>query len=317
MHIVILDGYALNPGDLSWETLLKYGTVDAYDRTSPEQVIPRAQNADIIITNKVPFDAKTLDMLPALKCIVVTATGYNIIDTKATAERGIVVCNAPAYSTDSVAQHVFALLLHITTHVADYSTSNTNGKWTDSQDFCYIDHPTIELSGKTIGIVGLGNIGSKVAAIAHTFGMNVIALTSKQANELPAYIKPVSKSELFELSDIISMHCPLTEKTKNFINAETLSQIKQGAIIINTSRGPLVDEQALCQSLHSGHIAAFGADVLSIEPPTASNPLLSAPNSFTTPHIAWATKEARMRLMDITVKNVAAFADGAPINTVE
>ncbi len=316
MNISILDGYALNPGDLDWSPLKNLGTLSIYDHTSPDQVVARSLNADIVITNKVQFDAQTLSQLPNLKCIVVTATGYNIIDTEAARQQGIAVCNAPNYSSDSVAQQVFALLLHITNRIADYASANRNGRWTASPDFCYIDIPTQELAGKTLGIIGFGNIGSSVAKIANAFGINVVTSTSKSQSQLPDYVTKVSIEQLLSTSHIISLHCALTPDTQNIINSAALAQIKPGTILINTSRGPLIDEQAVANALAQGTLAAYGADVLSIEPATAGNPLLTAPNSYLTPHIAWATLQARQRLMQITIDNVKAFCNHTPINVV-
>ena len=314
MNIAILDAHPLNPGDLSWQPLEQFGTLSIYPRTAPADTYTRAKDADIVITNKVCFDATLLARLPKLRCIVVTATGYNIIDLQAATERGIVVCNAPAYSTSSVAQHVFALLLHIANRVSDYAHLNRQGHWSASPDFCYYNSRTLELSGKTIGIVGLGNIGSTVAAIAHAMGLRVVAHTSKTT--LPDYITSADLPTLLATSDIVTLHCPLTDATRHLINRDTLALMRRGAILINTARGPLIDEAAVADALHSGHLAAFGADVLSTEPPAADNPLLTAPNSYTTPHIAWATLEARQRLMDITIQNVSAFISGSPINVV-
>ena len=314
MNIAILDAHPLNPGDLSWQPLEQFGTLSIYPRTAHADTYQRAKDADIVITNKVCFDSELLARLPKLRCIVVTATGYNIIDLQAATERGIVVCNAPAYSTSSVAQHVFALLLHIANRVSDYAHLNRQGHWSASPDFCNYNSRTLELSGKTIGIVGLGNIGSTVAAIAHAMGLRVFAHTSKTT--LPDYISSADLPTLLATSDIVTLHCPLTDATRHLINRDTLALMRRGAILINTARGPLIDEAAVADALHSGHLAAFGADVLSTEPPAADNPLLTAPNSYTTPHIAWATLEARQRLMDITIQNVSAFISGSPINVV-
>lgn len=315
IHIAILDAHPLNPGDLSWQPLEQYGTLSIYPRTEPALTYARAKDADIVITNKVCFDSDLLARLPRLRCIVVTATGYNIIDLKAAQEHDIVVCNAPAYSTHSVAQHVFALLLHIANRVSDYAALNSQGRWAESPDFCYIDYPTIELAGKTIGIVGLGNIGFTVATIAHAMGLRVMALTSK--TELPDYITSVDLQTLLSSADIVTLHCPLTDHTRHLINSDTLALMRRGTILINTARGPLIDEAAVAAALRSGQLAAFGADVLSSEPPTADNPLLTAPNAYTTPHIAWATLEARQRLMQITIDNVRAFISGKSINNVK
>ena len=316
MKITVLDGYGLNPGDLSWDWLNKYGEVKIYDRTSPSQLMERAADADVIFTNKVVINAETLSSLPNLKYIGVLATGYNIVDVKTAHQLGVVVTNIPAYSTDSVAQMVFALLLAITNRVEHYAIENHNGRWSDNPDFCYWDSPLMELAGKTFGIVGLGNIGKAVARIAGAFGMKVVAFTSKKQEELPAGIQKVALDQLFSESDVLSLHCPLTPETDHLVNAERLDLMKPTAILINTGRGPLIDEQAVANALKAGKLGAFGADVLSSEPPAADNPLLSAPNSFITPHIAWATVEARGRLMEICEGNLAAFVSGTPRNVV-
>lgn len=316
MKIVVLDGYAANPGDLSWEELEKLGSLTVYDRTAPDEVAQRAADADIVLTNKVAFNADTLRSLPNLKYIGVLATGYNIIDVETARNLGIAVTNIPAYSTDSVAQMVFAHILNITGRVGYYALENRLGKWSDNPDFCYWDTRLTEVAGKTIGIVGLGNTGSATARIALAFGMKVKAFTSKQQSELPEGMEKASLDEIFAESDIVSLHCPLTEDTRNIVNADSLRRMKPTAILINTGRGPLVDEQALADALNSGVIYAAGVDVLSTEPPKNDNPLLSAHNCYVTPHIAWATREARERLMQIAVGNVAAFISGNPVNLV-
>lgn len=316
MKIVVLDGYAANPGDLSWEELEKLGSLTVYDRTAPDEVAQRAADADIVLTNKVAFNADTLRSLPNLKYIGVLATGYNIIDVETARNLGIAVTNIPTYSTDSVAQMVFAHILNITGRVGYYALENRLGRWSDNPDFCYWDTRLTELAGKTIGIVGLGNTGSATARIALAFGMKVKAFTSKQQSELPEGMEKASLDEIFAESDIVSLHCPLTEDTRNIVNADSLRCMKPTAILINTGRGPLVDEQALADALNSGVIYAAGVDVLSTEPPKNDNPLLSAHNCYVTPHIAWATREARERLMQIAVGNVAAFISGNPVNLV-
>lgn len=316
MKIIVLDGYAANPGDLSWDDFKSLGDVTIYDRTSPDELLERASDADMLLTNKVVLDATAIDKLPKLKYIGVLATGYNVVDTKAAHDRGIIVTNIPAYSTDSVAQMAFAHILNITQRVGHYADENRKGRWTDSPDFCYWDTPLTELSGKTIGIIGLGHTGSATARIALAFGLKVIAFTSKNAESLPEGIRKVSLDELFSESDIVSLHCPLTETTKEMVNASRLRQMKPDAILINTGRGPLVNEQDLADALNQGIIAAAGVDVLSAEPPKADNPLLKAKNCYITPHIAWATKEARVRLMDIAVDNVRKFISGNPVNIV-
>ena len=316
MKIVVLDGYAANPGDISWNDMKALGSLTVYDRTAPEEVIRRSENADAILTNKVVLSAETLSQLPRLRYVGVLATGYNVVDVDAAHQRGIVVTNIPAYSTDSVAQLTFAHLLNITNRVDHYATMNRQGRWTQSPDFVYWDTPLIELSGKTMGIVGLGNIGKKVAALAQQFGMDVFAMTSKNSSDLPQGIQKTTFEELLALSDVLSLHCPLTPQTHHLINAEALTHIKSGAILINTGRGPLVDEQAVADALKDGRLQAYCADVLSVEPAKADNPLLGCPNAFLTPHIAWATKEARKRLMQIAVDNLRAFSAGEPQNMV-
>lgn len=316
MKITILDGYGLNPGDLSWDWLNKYGEVKIYDRTSPSELMERAADADAIFTNKVVINAETLSSLPNLKYIGVLATGYNIVDVKTAKRLGITVTNIPAYSTDSVAQMVFAILLTITNRVEHYAVENRKGRWSNNPDFCYWDSPLMELAGKTFGIVGLGNIGKAVARIANAFGMKVVAFTSKKQEELPVGIQKVTLDQLFSESDVLSLHCPLTPETNNLVNDERLNLMKPTAILINTGRGPLIDEQAVANALKAGKLGAFGADVLSSEPPAEDNPLLSAPNAFITPHIAWATVEARRRLMEICEGNLSAFVSGTPRNVV-
>lgn len=317
MKIVVLDGYGLNPGDLSWAELEKLGEVTVYDRTSPEDLLSRAKEAEILLTNKTVIDCESISQLPELKYIGVLATGYNVVDIEAARSRGITVTNIPAYSTDSVAQMVFALLLAITNEVEHYTSDNRAGRWSRNADFCYWDSPLIELSGKTFGIIGLGHIGSKVARIASAFGMNVIAFTSKNQDELPyGIMKAESLESMLRESDVVSLHCPLTETTRQMINATTLSGMKSSAILINTGRGQLVDENALADALNKGVLRGAGVDVLSCEPPESDNPLLYARNCYVTPHIGWATVEARQRLMNIAVKNVADFINGIPSNVV-
>lgn len=316
MKIVILDGYTVNPGDLSWESLEEIADVVVYERTREEEVVERCKGAEIVLTNKVVLDAATLNMLPRLQYIGVLATGYNVVDLEVASRQNIVVTNIPSYSTDSVAQMVWAHILNITNRVDYYARENRKGRWTESPDFCYMDHNLTELSGKRMGIVGLGNTGMATALIATAFGMNVLAFTSKDEEDLPTGIRKATLDELFSESDIISLHCPLTDSTHHLINENTLTQMKSSAILINTGRGPLVDDQAVAEALHNGTIAAYGADVMTTEPPKASNPLLSAPYCYLTPHIAWATKEARIRLIDICTQNVKAWIDGEPINQV-
>ena len=316
MNIVILDGYSANPGDLSWEELKEMGNVTVYDRTSPSETVARAAEADIVLTNKVVIGREEMAHLSRLKYIGVLATGYNVVDIEAAHERGITVTNVPAYSTESVAQMVFAHLLTVTNRTEHYAIANREGRWSSNLDFCYWDFPHTELSGKVFGIVGLGNIGQRVAAIANAFGMRVWAFTSKSQNLLPSYVEKKSLTEIFSECDVVSLHCPLTPDTRHLIDSQTLRQMKPSAILINTGRGPLVDDQAVADALAEGRLAAFCADVLTEEPPKASNPLLSQPNAFFTPHIAWASKEARIRLLHVAIHNVRSFLSGHPQNVV-
>ncbi|MCM1502786.1 MAG: D-2-hydroxyacid dehydrogenase [Bacteroidales bacterium] len=316
MKITILDGRGVNPGDLSWDALNEFGDVAVYDRTAPEQLMERAGDAEILFTNKTVLDAETLRSLPKLKYVGVLATGYNVVDIEAARELGIVVTNIPAYSTASVAQMVFAHILAITNRVEHYTDDNRNGRWTASPDFCYWDAPVPELDGKCFGIIGFGNIGQAVARIALAFGMNVKAYTSKEASALPDGVAKSTLEELFSTCDVVSLHCPLTDSTRHLVNAERLRMMKPSAILINTGRGPLVDEDALAEALENGTISAAGVDVLSCEPPCADNPLLKARNCFITPHLGWATKEARARLMDIAADNLRGFIEGDIKNNV-
>lgn len=316
MKIVVLDGYGLNPGDLSWDEMGQLGELVVYDRTTPEEVIGRAADADVILTNKVVLKSKEMDALPKLKYIGVLATGYNIIDTDYAKSKGIIVTNIPAYSTDSVAQMTFAHILNITNRIEHYADQTRKGQWSRSKDFCYWDTPLVELAGKTIGIVGLGAIGLKVARVALEFGMDVFAFTSKNAADLPEGIRKTTLEGLLAISDVLTLHCPLNNETRKMINAESLSKMKKGAILINTGRGPLVDEQAVADALESGQLGAYGTDVMSAEPPAIDNPILKAPNAYVTPHVAWATFEARMRLMGIAVNNVKTFIEGNPVHIV-
>lgn len=313
MKICILDGYSLNPGDLDWSPVERLGDVTLFDRTPADKIVERAADADIVLTNKVPFSADTLRQLPRLRFICVLATGYNIIDTEAAARQGVVVANIPAYSTMSVAQMAFAHILNITNHVASYAREVADGKWTNCPDFCFWDSALTELAGKTMGIVGLGNTGMATARIAVAMGMKVVALTSKSADTLPEGITPAPLDDVLASADVVSLHCPLTPSTRHLINAASIAKMKPSAILINTGRGPLVDEQAVADALNDGRLAAFGADVLSQEPPRGDNPLLSARNCFLTPHIAWATLEARTRLMSIATENVRQFIAGEPV----
>ena len=313
MKICILDGYSLNPGDLDWSPVERLGDVTLFDRTPADKIVERAADADIVLTNKVPFSADTLRQLPRLRFICVLATGYNIIDTEAAARQGVVVANIPAYSTMSVAQMAFAHILNITNHVASYAREVADGKWTNCPDFCFWDSALTELTGKTMGIVGLGNTGMATARIAVAMGMKVVAMTSKSADTLPEGITPAPLDDVLASADVVSLHCPLTPSTRHLINAASIAKMKPSAILINTGRGPLVDEQAVADALNGGRLAAFGADVLSQEPPSGDNPLLSARNCFLTPHIAWATLEARTRLMSTATENVRQFIAGEPV----
>lgn len=316
MNIVVLDGYAANPGDLSYDKLMALGTVTVYPRTTDEEKVERAREADIILINKVNIDAATMDQLPRLKYIGVQATGYNVVDIEAAHQRGITVCNVPAYSTASVAQHTLALILNITNHVDHYARQSRNMRWSYNQDFCYWNTPLTELAGLRLGILGLGNIGMRVARIARELGMDIYASTSKPPTALPAWITKVSREGLLAVSDILTLHCPLTTDTCHIINDDTLRQMRPGAIIINTARGALVDEHAVARALHEGHLAAYAADVMEQEPPSPDNPLFKEPNAYLTPHNAWATLAARQRLFGVVADNVEAFIKGNPINVV-
>ena len=316
MKSVVLDGYGLNPGDLSWSAWEALGELTVYDRTSPSELLERSEGAEVLITNKTLITAENMAELPSLKYIGVLATGYNVVDIDAAKARGIVVTNIPAYSTASVAQMVFAHVLNITQRVGYYANENTQGRWTNNADFCYWDTNLVELDGKKIGIVGYGNIGKATARIALAFGMEVLAYTSKEQKDLPQGVRKVTLDELFSESDVVSLHCPLTPDTKELVNAERLKTMKPSAILINTGRGPLVNEHDLANALNEGRIAGAGLDVLSVEPSLADNPLLKAKNCFITPHIAWATKEARTRLMDIAINNLRAYQEGNVINNV-
>ncbi len=310
MDIVVLDGYTLNPGDLKWDNLKNLGNVTIYDRTNPGDVITRIGKAPIILTNKVIIDRKIMEACPTLKYIGVLATGYNVVDITAAHEYGITVTNIPAYSTASVAQMVFAHILNITNEIAKYAQEAKDRKWSSCPDFCYWNKPIIELANKTMGLVGLGNIGMAVARIAISFGMKVLAVTSKPQSSLMEGITVSTLDEVLTKADVISLHCPLTDNTKGLINRESIKKMKHSVILINTGRGPLVNEQSLSDALNNEDIAAFGADVLSIEPADKNNPLLNAKNCYLTPHIAWATTEARTRLMDIAVENIRQYIAG-------
>lgn len=315
MKIVILDGYTANPGDLDWGDLTQLGECTLYERTKRSEVVERVKEAEAILTNKTAIGSEEMDQLPQLKYIGVMATGYNIIDIDAAKKRGIVVTNIPEYSTNSVAQMVFAHLLNIAQQVQKHSDAVRKGKWSSSSDFCFWESPLVELHGKKIGIVGLGSIGKAVATIAKAFGMKVAAYSSKSQSEL-GEIEKMELDSLFASCDIVSLHCPLTKETRNMVDKSRLRLMKKHAILINTGRGPLINEQDLADALNQGEIYAAGLDVLSKEPPKEDNPLLTAKNCFITPHIAWASYEARERLMSILAQNLAAFKEGHPINNV-
>ncbi len=317
MNIVILDGYTANPGDLSWEKFSDFGIITAYDYTPKELIISRCKDADIIINNKVEITKEIMDMLPKLKYIGMLSTGFNVVDVDAAKEKGITVCNVPTYSTSAVAQLTFALILEIYNQVAVHSNAVHKGEWTNCRDFCFQKTPLVELSGKTIGIIGYGKIGNEVAKIADAFSMNILCYVPREKPQ-PDYknFRFVSLAELAEKSDIVSLHCPLTPETKEIINESFISKMKKTAIIINTSRGPSIDEKALADALNSGRIAGAGVDVLSTEPPKADNPLLSCDRCFITPHIAWAGYETRERLLGVVYDNLKAFVEGSPVNVV-
>lgn len=316
MKIVILDGYSVNPGDLSWDALNASGELVVYDFTQDFEVEDRIKDADVVLTNKVCITADIIRRMPKLKYIGVLATGVNVVDIDAARRQGVIVTNIPDYSTDSVVQMTFAHILNFTNRVAHYAKANRGGRWSGNRDFCYWDTPLMELAGKTLGVVGLGHIGYKVACVAQKFGMDVFAFTSKNSADLPEGIQKTTIDGLLAVSDILTLHCPLTPETKGLINKERIEKMKRGAFIVNTGRGPLVDEAAVAEALTEGRLGGYGADVLCKEPPAADNPLFTAPNAYITPHIAWATFEARIRLVDIAVSNVAAFISGSPKNVV-
>ena len=316
MKIVILDAYSANPGDLSWSPLEALGELTVYDRTRADETVARCAGAAVVLTNKVVLGRQELISLPELKYIGVLATGYNVVDTAAAKELGITVTNVPAYSTESVAQMVFAHLLTITNHTDYYAQQNRQGRWSRNADFCYWDQPLNELAGKTFGIVGLGNIGSRVAQIALAFEMKVKAVTSKAPDRLPVGVEKTDLPTLFSTADVLSLHCPLTSETRHLINDSSLVLMKPTAILINTGRGPLVNDADVAVALQANRLAAYCADVMTVEPPQADNPLLHCPNAFITPHIAWASVEARKRLLHIAIDNVRLFLEGCPQNVV-
>jgi len=317
MKIVVLDGFTLNPGDLSWEELETLGEVTIHERTPPELILSRAEGAEIILTNKTPLRSEVIAQLPKLRYIGVLATGFDVVDLEAAKKQNVVVTNVPAYSSDSVAQMVFALLLELSIHVGEHSAAVRKGNWSACKDFCFWIHPLHELAGKTMGIIGYGRIGKRVAEIAEVYGMHVLIhdVVKVESNETgtPQWVE---LPELFRKSDVISLHCPLTADTQGMINKETLKLMKKSAFLINTARGKLIVEEDLAEALNKGMIAGAGLDVLSVEPPGKDNPLLQAVNCIITPHIAWATKEARIRLLRIAVDNIKAFLKGCPVNVV-
>lgn len=316
--IVVLDGYTLNPGDIDWAPIAQLGALTVYDR-SGDQAADRARRAQIILTNKDPIDARLLHELPQLRYIGVLATGTNIVDLEAAHQRDIVVTNVPGYGAQSVAQHVFALLLEMVGHTSRHVLAVRQGRWSSCPDFSFTVDTTIEVSGKTLGVVGVGAIGSRVARIGHALGMDIAATDPRQADGTPIDgipIRWVGMDELFSIADVVTLHCPLTEETHQLVNAERLGRMKPTAYLINTGRGPLVDERALYEALVDGRLAGAGLDVLTVEPPVGDNPLIGAPGCLVTPHVAWAAKEARQRLMQIAADNIAAFLEGNPRNVV-
>ena len=319
MKIVVLDGFTLNPGDLNWDGIKQFGELTVHDRTdfSPEKVIETIGDAEIIFTNKTPIPKSVLSKTPSVKYIGVLATGYNVVDTVAAKELGIIVTNIPTYGTAAVAQFTLALILELCHHIGEHSRAVFNGDWTKSVDFCFWNYPLVELAGKTLGIIGFGRIGQATANIAQAFGLNVLAYDSVQNPDLESdTCKYATLDELLSKSDIISLHCPLFESTKGIINKDNIAKMKDGVLIINTSRGPLVVEEDLREALESGKVAGAAVDVVSSEPISEDNPLLKAKNCIITPHIAWAPKESRTRLMNTTIENLEAFIKGFPINVV-
>ena len=319
MKIVVLDGHTENPGDLSWEGLEKIGDTTVYDRTSVNdkaEIIKRIGDAEIVIVNKTPISADVIAACKSIKYVGVLATGYNVVDIDAAKENGIVVCNIPTYGTTAVAQFAIALLLEVCHHIGHHSKAVHNGRWAESIDWCFWDYPLIELAGKTMGVIGFGRIGQATAKIAKALGMKIIAVDEYQNDAGKEIGEYVTLDELLAKSDVISLHCPLFPSTEGIINKDSIAKMKDGVIILNNSRGPLIVEQDLADALNSGKVYAAGLDVVSTEPITNDNPLLSAKNCIITPHISWAPKESRQRLMDIAVDNVNAFVNGSPVNVV-
>ena len=316
MKIVNLDGYALNPGDLSWDAIRQFGELTVYDRTPDDKIIERIGDAEIVLLNKTPITAATLSACPSVKLICVLATGYNVVDCDAAKARGIPVCNVPAYGTAAVAQFTFALLLELCHAVGHHSIAVHSGRWCESKDFCFWDTPQMELAGKTMGIIGFGKIGRAVGSLAKAFGMNVLAYNRSSCTEGEAIGEYVDLDTLLADSDVISLHCPLTPETQNLINAENLAKMKDGALLLNTARGPAINEQAVADALRSGKLRGAAVDVISREPMDNTNPLLGAPNCIITPHMAWAPVESRQRIIDCTVRSIEAFLAASPINAV-
>lgn len=316
-NIVVLDGYTENPGDLSWSGLEAFGELKVYDRTPAGDIVSRIGGAEIVFTNKTPISAETLSACPNIKYIGVLATGYNIVDTKSAKEKGVVVTNIPTYGTAAVGQFAIALLLEICHHIGHHDKAVHEGRWESCPDFCFWDYPLIELDGKTMGIIGYGRIGQNTGRIAQVLGMKVLAYDAQQNPDLVSEtMRYADLDELFAESDIISLHCPLFPETEGIINKDTIAKMKDGVIILNNSRGPLIKEQDLADALDSGKVYAAGLDVVSSEPIKGDNPLLKAKNCIITPHISWAPKESRKRLMDIAVDNLAQYINGAPVNVV-
>lgn len=316
MKIVVLDGYAVNPGDLSWDILKDLGDLVVYDYTAPEQTVSRLQDATVALTNKTVIDAAVMDACPSVKLICVLATGYNVVDCIAAKQRKIPVCNVPAYGTAAVAQFTFALLLELCHQVGHHSAAVHEGRWTQNRDFCFWDTPQMELAGKTMGIIGFGRIGRAVGQIAKAMGMHVIAYNRSRCPEGEAIGQYVDLETLLKTADVISLHCPLTDENAGMINAEALSLMKNGTILLNTARGPLLDEKAVAEALISGKLRGAAVDVVSREPIVTDNPLLSAPNCIITPHMAWAPTESRQRILECTARSIQGFLDGKPVNTV-
>ena len=316
MKITILDGGTVTQNDLSWHALKELGDVVIYDFTAPDEVVNRLADTDIALTNKVVIDREIMSQLPRLRYVGVLATGYNVVDVAAARSFGITVTNVPAYSTNSVAQMVFAHLLNVVNGVGRYAESNRKGRWSMQRDFCYVDTPQREIASMSLGIVGLGNIGRKVADIAHAFGMKVYAATSKTAAELPDFITKCQLEQLYAVADVLTLHCPATDDTMRMIRKETINKMRDGVIIINTGRGTLIDEHAVADAVREGKIEAYCTDVMTQEPPAAGNDLLATDGVYSTPHIAWATREARQRLIDTVVQNVKSFIEGHAVNVV-